>query len=104
MMIRPSWHHTIACVTLLIGVMSCPAIAEDKTPSIESIARNCMACHGREGESVTPMMPSIRGMAHDDLVATLRAFRDNTKDATIMNRLMAPFSDNDIENLARYFQ
>ena len=58
-----------------------------------------MAIDGRTDSA----MPSIANLPYDELKTILQEYRDNERDATIMNRLMQAFSDDDIHRLAEYF-
>ena len=78
-------------------------LLDDKTPTLESIARNCMACHGERGISQGGM-PSLVGIDKAQFIALLQDYRDGKGAPTIMNRLMQAFSDDDIRRLAQYFQ
>ena len=71
----------------------------------------CSACHGTEGKSANPMWPNIAGQSATYLVEQLTAFRDgatNQAEATRYDPLMSPqsmaLSDDDIRNLAVYFE
>ncbi|MBC6444780.1 MAG: hypothetical protein GDA50_05010 [Alphaproteobacteria bacterium GM202ARS2] len=85
-------------------VFCADTVTEDKTPTLESIARNCMACHGGRGISRSPLISSLVNIDKERFIALLQGYRDGTTPATVMNRLMQGFSDDDIRALADYFQ
>ena len=98
-----SYILSIFCFSMVFPLHGGTAsIADDKTPSFATITRNCMACHGYQGRTDSAM-PSIANLPYDELRNILQEYRDNKRDATIMNRLMQAFSDEDIHKLAEYF-
>ena len=76
------------------------AQAEESRGAI--LANTCFSCHGTDGHSVGAM-PSIAGKSADYIVDTLKRFRDDSKAATVMNRIAKGFTDAEIEALAGYF-
>ena len=80
-----------------------PATGGDgEAPAVPTIARNCLGCHGPE--AVSPgAMPTLAGKTADYIEMRLTQFRDDTRPSTIMGRIMKPFADEDIRNIAVYF-
>ena len=68
------------------------------------LAAACANCHGYEGRGVWPIA-SIAGRPYQELYQQLDAWRrgEAIDDATVMTRLMAGYSQDDIETLARWF-
>ena len=66
------------------------------------LANACTSCHGIEGRSVG-VTPSLAGRPVDELVAMLKAFKDQSVESTIMGRLARGYSDDEITALATYF-
>lgn len=76
--------------------------AELAGPAVPTIARNCLGCHGPK--AVSPgAIPTLAGKDSDYLATRLTEFRDGTRPSTIMGRIMKPFADDDIRNIAAYF-
>jgi len=73
-------------------------------------AATCSACHGAEGNSANPAWPNIAGQNAKYLVAQLKAFQpgENGEPALrsdpLMTSMAAPLSDEDIRDLAVYFE
>lgn len=63
----------------------------------------CGGCHGHEGVSGAESMPSIAGFDRRYLARVLREFRSGVRHSTIMGRLMAGYSLQDIALLASYY-
>ena len=76
----------------------------------KSKAVTCSACHGAEGNSVSPLWPNIAGQNANYIVAQLKAFQSGENDAPalrsdpLMTSMAMPLSDEDIRDLAVYFE
>lgn len=68
----------------------------------EMLAQSCFACHGSKGASGAAPMPSIGGQNAVYLQNTLKAFKDATRPATVMTRLMKAYSEAEIGALSQY--
>ena len=62
----------------------------------------CTTCHGPRGMS-QGTMPTIAGMDSEAFAEALLAFRDGSRESTVMGRLVGPLSDEDIAEIAAYF-
>lgn len=63
----------------------------------------CAGCHGPKGISASGNFPNLAGQKADYLAAQLKALRDKTRVAPVMNAMAAALKDDDIANLAAYF-
>lgn len=96
--------RTIAVIALGL-VLAASARAQSpqgEGPTTETIARNCMGCHGPDGKS-PGKVPVIAGKPADELAKKMEEFRDGKRESTMMHRLMKGFADDDIRKLAEYF-
>lgn len=97
----------VLSILLLLGLsLALPAEAQRRrrAPSEngEMLAQSCFGCHGPDGSSVAPVLPSIGGQNESYLDGALRAFREGTRPATLMTRLAKGYSDADIRAIAHY--
>ena len=94
---------TLACVVLAIA----PIAAAAQTPQAlyaRALAANCAGCHGTEGHAVPgSALPSLAGMPRDAMLQQLRAFRDGSRPATVMQQVAKGYSDAQLAQLAGYF-
>lgn len=89
-------------LTLLLGLaVACPTVAQEHSDG-EQLGQACTSCHGLDGVSAGAI-PTIAGQPADEIVAKLAAFRDQSADATIMNRIARGYTDDEIAALADYF-
>lgn len=85
---------------LLMGLAVAPAFGAE--PDGRSLSQACTSCHGLEGNS-PGAIPALAGRPTDELSSLMLSFRDKPSDATIMNRLMKGYGDEEIAALAAYF-
>lgn len=78
-----------------LGFMTGAARAQEASPPGAS---SCLGCHSRPGAAI----PALRGRDPAEVAAALRAFREGTRPATLMNRLAAGFSERESEAIAAW--
>ncbi|HXY99554.1 MAG TPA: c-type cytochrome [Stellaceae bacterium] len=66
-------------------------------------AEPCAACHGPQGNSTTPGVPSLAGQPPRYLILALYQFRAGRRQSEAMTPFAAPLADEDLGNLAAYF-
>jgi len=72
-------------------------------PTGEMLAYTCAGCHGTDGSSVGPSSPHIAGMNPEYFVDSMKAYREDARNPTIMNRIAKGYSDTQIEAMAEFF-
>jgi len=90
---------------LLVGTAGCTGAGKAVgTPSLATTEQVCSSCHGRDGNSVSPMFPRLAGQQHDYLVSQLKALRDHSRGdreaRTYMWGMAARLDDASIDALA----
>jgi sulfide dehydrogenase cytochrome subunit len=83
------------------GIVS--ATAHAAPPEVEALALTCNNCHGVNGISVGPSMPSIAGLPEFYLKNVMLQWKKGKRFAATMDRLIKGYSDAQIEALAGYF-
>jgi cytochrome c553 len=63
----------------------------------------CAACHGADGNSVTPDWPSLAGQHATYIVRQLQAFKKGDRDDVTMKPFALLLSDQDMLDVAAYF-
>ena len=79
------------------------AVAGDAAAG-KSKAAVCAACHGPNGISLIPIYPNLKGQKSAYTVKQLKAFRDKTRAGPVMAGITAGLTDEDIDNLAAYYE
>jgi len=62
----------------------------------------CLACHGENGQSQTPEVPSLGAQPEYYVTIQLVMFRDKLRTVDIMNEVMAGASDDAVRELASF--
>jgi sulfide dehydrogenase cytochrome subunit len=96
--------------SLALIVLSVPSIvvAADKKPLLsgattEMLANTCAGCHGQNGASAGPSIPTIGGMSDIYFIETMEGYKNGDIPSTIMGRLAKGYSTKEIEQMAKYF-
>jgi cytochrome c553 len=66
-------------------------------------AQVCVACHGAEGNSVNPAVPSLAGQPAQFVATQLVMFREGKRKDAQMAPFAATLSNTDLNNIAAYF-
>jgi sulfide dehydrogenase cytochrome subunit len=80
-------------------LVSAPAMAIERG---EIIATTCFSCHGYEGKNTGSAIPSLANYPASLIVSQMKAFRDGTRQSTVMNRHAKGYTDEEIEAMAKY--
>ena len=99
-------NRILSTVLLWVGLTFIGIGSSHAEGSIEAgsnKARACQVCHGRGGHSTKDTYPILAGQHAAYIRKQLHAFRDGTRKDPIMNGMAAPLSDQDIEDVAAFF-
>lgn len=66
-------------------------------------AGTCAGCHGEDGNSLVPTYPKLAGQHVSYLVNQLRAFKGGTRNNAMMGPMAAALSDDDMADIAAYY-
>lgn len=86
---------------LFMFVLSSASSAADMHTQV--IAATCMACHGPGGKSQSDLMPSLAGLQASEFLKALQEFKSGQREASIMKRHAAGYTDAEFEAMAAYF-
>lgn len=81
--------------------MAGPALAG---PSAQAIADTCAGCHGPDGSSHGPATPTIAAISVDYFVLSMKDYKTGRRPATVMDRIAKAYSDEEILEMAKFFQ
>ena len=100
------WILTLSGALLLGSALlgSTSAHAEPNLDAGAQKARACQVCHGKDGHSTNPAYPVLAGQHAKYIQKQLTAFRAGTRKDPIMNGMAAPLSDQDMEDIAAFFE
>jgi cytochrome c553 len=102
------WNKTaapeLAAVFVLAAVLTAfPSLSPAGVEEGRVKAQVCAACHGVDGNSVNPDIPSIAGQPRQQLVTALFMFREGNRKSEVMAPLAEKLSNADLNDLAAYF-
>ena len=92
--------RTIATIALL--AVACVGLAATAHPADEdarALAAGCASCH-RSSERIPP---ALAGQSREALVEKLRAFRDGTRNGTVMPQLARGYTPAQLDAVAAWF-
>jgi cytochrome subunit of sulfide dehydrogenase len=92
--------RTTATIALL--AVACVGLAATAHPADEdarALAAGCASCH-RSSERIPP---ALAGQSREALVEKLRAFRDGTRDGTVMPQLARGYTPKQLDAVAAWF-
>jgi cytochrome c553 len=91
------------------AVVASGAAAEDRPakPDLakaqQIVTQVCAACHGADGNSVSPANPNLAGQHADYISVQLAHFKDGTRSNAVMQGMAANLSPEDMKSLGAYF-
>jgi len=96
----------IALISLILSTtqLNAESLVDGSAEAGKARALTCMACHGAEGNSVSPMWPNLAGQGAPYVLAQLKAFKDGSRSDPLMSSQAMMLSDEDMANLAVYFE
>jgi cytochrome c553 len=71
--------------------------------TVPQAAQACVACHGQDGISVSPLYPSLAGQHPDYIVRALNEYKHGGRKNPIMIGFAGQLKDEDIAVIAYYF-
>jgi cytochrome c553 len=77
-------------------------VAGDKVAG-KATAAACAGCHGEQGVSGNPAMPSLAGQDSQYFMAALQAYKDGSRADATMKGVTASLEDRDSKNMAAYY-
>lgn len=86
---------------LAIGLALAPFAAKAADP-IAVMADACSGCHGTDGHSVGAM-PGFSDKKLEELQKVMREYKSGAREATVMDRIVKGYSDEQLDAIAVYF-
>ncbi|WP_455218155.1 c-type cytochrome [Kaarinaea lacus] len=74
-----------------------------KTVPSSALVPRCVGCHGDNGDSTHPAMPSLSGQNANYLIKAMQTYRDGKRRNQMMVNIAKGLSDEEIEQNATYF-
>ncbi len=91
-----------AAAAIFAVVLPASALAADVAAGMQK-AQVCVACHGPEGVSANPAVPSLAAQPAQFVATQLLMFREGKRKDAQMSPFAANLTNTDLNNLAAYF-
>jgi sulfide dehydrogenase cytochrome subunit len=78
------------------------AFAQEPNVNGQRLAATCASCHGTNGISTGSILPSLAGQSRDALLTSMKAFKEGSRQATIMHQIAKGYTDEQIELIISY--
>jgi cytochrome c553 len=88
--------RVVLAAATLVAVAAVPAAAADPGEKLAP----CLACHGADGQSQTPEVPSLGAQNAPYTLIQLYLFREKQRRFAVMNEAAKGLSDDDLRNLS----
>ncbi len=88
---------------LLLAALCAAPTVQAGNPDIAGLALSCNNCHGVDGVSVGPTMPSIGGLSEPYLFNVMMQWKTGERYSAAMGRLIKGYTDQEIAALAAHF-
>lgn len=101
---RASRRAQIIILSLLGCCAAITANAQTGNPDAgRTKSATCSACHGADGNSVTPLWPSLAGQSEAYIVRQLLAFADKQRADVGMQQFATTLSEQDMHDIGAYY-
>jgi cytochrome c553 len=94
---------SLIAVVLLVAFAGAAWAAGPDPKAGEAISIQCAACHGNSGMSVDNNIPNLAGQHYNYLLEQLTAYKQKTRNNPIMNEMIGPLSQQQMEDIAAYY-
>jgi cytochrome c553 len=94
---------TLAVLLTLLGLSPAALAGDAVAGKAKAAEKRCFMCHGPDGVSTNPLWPNLKSQQAAYLAKQLKAYRSSQRKDKVMNEIAKDLSDNDIKNLAAYF-
>jgi sulfide dehydrogenase cytochrome subunit len=69
----------------------------------ELLAGTCFGCHGPQGRSKAPAIPSLAGLSEKYFIRVMQAYQYGGRYGSVMGRIALGFDSHEITRMANYF-
>ena len=97
------WMQSTGQRTLALLALVCSASAMALPPNAAMLTHDCAGCHGTDGASAGPSMPSLAGHSKQTIVEAMKNFKSGARPSTIMGRLAKGYTDADFALMGDFY-
>ena len=100
---KTRWMVRSGQYALAVGALALSAAALAAAPNAAMLSYPCAGCHGTNGASAGPAMPSLAGQSKEAIVEAMKKFKSGERPSTIMGRLAKGYSETDFAAMGEFF-
>lgn len=93
----------LLAAAILVAAIPTATSAQSAARGAELAAQACTSCHGADGRSQQPDIPSLAGQQPDFITLQMILFREGVRQQPVMNQFAQGLPDRDIEDMAAFF-
>lgn len=97
------WGKRLGQWSLIAGTLLISASAFAAPPSPAMLSNACAGCHGTNGGSAGPTMPSLAGQSKEAIVEAMKKFKSGERPSSIMGRLAKGYTEADFAAMGDFF-
>ena len=98
-----SWRAAASIAAALLFLPGAKSALAADLEAIKKKAEVCVACHGAEGNSAIPVIPSLAGQPKQFITTQLVMFREGNRKDPQMSPMAANLANTDINDFGTYF-
>ena len=88
---------------LVLGAMAFSATVYAVPPTPAMLSNACAGCHGTNGGSAGPSMPTLAHQSSEAIVDAMKKFKSGERPSTVMGCLAKGYSDEDFVAMGAFF-
>lgn len=96
-------NYYLTVISLLMLASSHSFAAGGDPAKGKTLSATCAACHSADGNSVNPVWPKLAGQHASYIVKQLKDFKAGNRVNAQMTAMVAPLTDQDMEDIGAYF-
>jgi cytochrome c553 len=96
-------HSVLSGFASVVLVFSSQSLAQGSAEAGQAKATTCEACHGIDGNSMSPAWPNLAGQHASYLIRQLEAYQSGERQDVLMSALASSLSAEDMADLATYY-
>lgn len=90
--------------TLLFSCITCSYVHAEDNNQIEELIKQCGMCHGKDGNSLAPVNPSIAGMTSEYFIHTFDAYKKDGRHSDMMKMFVHTLNEDQTKALAEFYE
>jgi len=90
------------CLAITVGGTD-PALGKGDVERGKRLARDCFACHGRDGYSPSPINPKIGGQHERYIYMALQQYLEGSRSHSLMRGSVLGRTDQDLKDISAYY-